>query len=754
MAHPTERAFAWSSWTNATSGMLKKIGMGDCVHEDLVQISYARIVRRYDGKTSPESLLNPWAGKIDSKDAHYATIAGDRVYAGKDKTFESADKLAELLYRENLAYLRIGSFWNDAAANELKDFTYSCARPNNIPKFSGSTYQGAWDVGTHIRETSVANKNSMMTRGLDALVQFTMNDRNNFIHGMLTSQADLSKHLTQEEVKRYALQWLSVAYESARTGKVSATSDGRKQISNGKEIELDEATGLKRAQQIFEGFIDTYAQLADEDNNDLSEDEKFGMNVSLQVGSSEASIPLPHRRLRLRALGMLCHTLEDVWCPAHTCRAYRTIDGKKYPILAFSNYKLQNGDKAPMFGYHIPFDRYAISDVNNSPANWREAFTRGIKKTAYVGTETLGNALSYSMNDIENAHTLFNTLGMNETIECITKLFDFMYKGTAWDDGVRKWVDEEVMPTYFNAGDSYICDAGRRSLHTPTYLMAPIQAMKRAYNKAGLSENYKEALGRAQSYDDWQRGAHLFYSGKYNTGKSKAIPSAGENDPYSPDTTGESLLEALVETLHKGYSSLKTEKEAYDLLAKIGANGCYGMVTALGRVSGMLQEFSIELTGKLRSNDDAYMKKISDLRDFYGAGLRGGVKLATQSSKAPGLLTAGVAYADDGSTGGGDFFTTSNMALEDYVSYDDGSYSIAVRDMDSLDTMVMLVPADTPGKEKLNEGVANLTISYTADTEFRDDPDCCYIVSEIDASSMDEGVVRVTGTVKAVSADK
>ena len=493
----------------------------------------------------------------------------------------------------------------------LKDFTYSCARPNNIPKFSGGTYQGAWDVGKHIRETSDANKGSITTSGLDALVQFTMNDRNNFIHGMLSSTASHSGHLKQAEIKKYALQWLGVAYEYARTGQVQATSDVTEE----------------QAEKIFKGFIDTYGQL-DESAHD--------MRVSLKVGNSEASLNIPHRRLRLRALGMMCHTLEDFWCPAHTCRAYRTIDGKKYPILAFSNYKLQNGDKAPMFGYHIPFDRYAISDVNNSPANWREAFTRGISKTAYVGTETLENARSYSMNDIENAHTLFNTLGMNETIECITQLFDFMYRGVTWDDGVRKWIDEEVMPTYFNGSDSYICDAGRRSLHTPTYLMAPIQAMKRAYKKAGLSENYNESLGRAQSYDEWQRDAHLFYSGKYNTGKSKTIPSAGENDPYSPDTTGESLLEALVDTLYAGYSSLKTEEAAYDLLAKIGANGCYGMVTALGRVSGMLQEFSIELTGKLRSNDETTMKKISDLRDFYGAGLRGGVKLATQSSPAPG----------------------------------------------------------------------------------------------------------------------
>ena len=45
LAHPTDHAYAWSSWTNTTSPVLKKLGMGDCIHEDLVQIAYARTLR-------------------------------------------------------------------------------------------------------------------------------------------------------------------------------------------------------------------------------------------------------------------------------------------------------------------------------------------------------------------------------------------------------------------------------------------------------------------------------------------------------------------------------------------------------------------------------------------------------------------------------------------------------------------------------------------------------------------------------------
>lgn len=160
--------------------------MGDCVHEDLAQIAYARMVRNHkDDASKPDSLLNPWAGTLQV-DARYAEIAGDTVDAGEGNTFEDGEKLAALLYRENLAYLRIGSFWNDAAANTLADFAYSCSYANAVPKFSGSdNYEGAWDVGQHIKETNEKNA-TYLFGGLDALVQFTMNDRNNFIHGMLS----------------------------------------------------------------------------------------------------------------------------------------------------------------------------------------------------------------------------------------------------------------------------------------------------------------------------------------------------------------------------------------------------------------------------------------------------------------------------------------------------------------------------------------------------------------------------------------
>jgi hypothetical protein len=175
------------------------------------------MLRRHANDATKVSLLNPWAGTIQSDNARYATIDGDTVDIGNGKTFADADDLATRLFRENLAYLRIGSFWNDAAANTLLDFAYACYYAESIAKFSGNDYYtGAWDVGQHIAETNKQNEDYTIA-GLDALVQFTMNDRNNFIHGMLTSTASHADHLRQSDIKKFALQWLGVACTRPRS---------------------------------------------------------------------------------------------------------------------------------------------------------------------------------------------------------------------------------------------------------------------------------------------------------------------------------------------------------------------------------------------------------------------------------------------------------------------------------------------------------------------------------------------------------
>ena len=342
------------------------------------------------------------------------------------------------------------------------------------------------------------------------------------------------------------------------------------------------------------------------------------------------------------------------------------------------------------------------------------------------------------MDCLNEAHTYFNTLGMNETIACITQLFEYLYEGTAWDDGVRNWIDTEIIPTYFDAdGQSFVCEAGRRCLHTPTFILAPLQsrAMARAYGKVGLSDNHNDLIAAAKSFDAWQRGAHLFYSGKYNTTQSKYITSGNERDSIWSDGEGESRLFNLVNKLQEGIASLEPAKKN-NLLSRVGCNGCHDMVSALGTIGGMLQDFSIDLTGSLRASDDETMRKLAEVRSFFASGLKGQGALA--------------AAADED----GESFVTTRMALESLVDFEDGAHLIAVSDMDSLETSVMAVPPKTPGIDKLEEGLANLTITYMLETEFESDPDYRYVVTDIDYSDLEENVFFATGTVRSVSEDE
>ena len=726
MAWPAERAWAWSSWTNATSEQLKKYGMGDCIHEDLVQIAYARAVRAHQGDSTHTALIDPWAGQFSGADRTFATVAGDTVERGtkdgESLSFADEDDLATRLFRENLAYLRIGSYWNDAAADTLADFGYSCFYANSVPTFSGEDYySGAWDVGQHLVETNEKNK-TYLVGGLDALVQFTMNDRNNFIHGMISSTASHKGFIKQSEAKTFALQWLGVAYEYARTGEVRAI----------------EGVTQEQAQKIFNGFIDTYGQL---------DTEAHDMRVSLKASDNEASLKIPHRRLRLRALGMVCHTLEDFWCPAHTLRSYH--DGGTVPknaILAFCNYKMQNGNKLPMNGYHAPFDRYALSDIKGD-VDWREALTRG--KDTYPGTEKLANVVKEDAGwgeALGSAHTKFNTLGMNETIDCITKLFDHVFRGTAWDGegGVRAWLESEVMVTHFDAdGQSLVCEAGRRSLHTPTFIIAPLKSQKRSYRKVGLSAKHAEMVAAAEAYDAWQRGTHLYFTGEDNKDKSKYVPAGYESKSIWSDEEGEARLVALVDRIYEGYEMLDEAKRV-DLLQWIGMNGCHDTVAAFAKVRGMLQEFNIDLRGELRANDDATLARLSTLTAFFESGLK-----ASAMDTSSDVAALGLAPADDEES-----YQTASMAIQSLDEVGDGSYVIGVRDMDSLESSVMRVPAGTPGVDRLKEGATNLTISYALASEFEDDLDYAYDVKSIASAELSEDLSIVNGTVLAVADDK
>lgn len=717
---PVRDAFAWSSWTNVTSGMLESTGMGDCIHEDIVQISYARMLAKHLNdpdkakKGNTDCLINPWGGWIGDDAGQFAYISGDEVWVGRE-LFKSIEDLQERLYRENLAYLRIGSFWNDAAANTLADFGVSVMYAKSIPKFSGSNhYEGAWDVAGHISETHEENDTSIFTSSRDALVQFTMNERNNFIHGLVSTTADGKTYLRHSEMKRFAMQWLGAAYEYARTGKVMGTN---------------EVTELQ-AQRIIKGFVDTYGQ-EDQNNHELCD--------TLKVGNDEATKKISHRKKRLRALGMVCHTLEDFWCPAHTCRVYDSAG--KSTVLAFSNYKKQNGDAGAYKGYHIPFDRYARSDAYNKP-DWRQAMTSGIAKTEYVGTQKLEN-LSKMASVLEKADGYFNTFGMNEAIACITKLFEFFYNNTPWDSGVSDWVDREVLVVNFDEdGQSKVCDAGRRSLHSPTYLIAPLKSIRKACKKLNHIAEYDKLEQCVKQYDEYQRWAHEFFSGKHNTTQSKRVTKAPKGKPHCTDQGAQNVLYQIADVMAKFASFNDGDKARF--LSYVGSNGCHNIVMMIDNVIGLLREFSFEFTGSfnLDANVDS---RLNTARDFFMSGVKetSTKKAATQAASVAGLFAPRIAYAEESD----ETYVTTDMEILDVVAYDDGSYQIAVRDLDSFQTSVMDVDRYVPGKDKLQERLANLTITYKLDTGYEGDIDYCYSVTNIEYPETESPLFVATGEV-------
>jgi hypothetical protein len=216
--------------------------------------------------------------------------------------------------------------------------------------------------------------------------------------------------------------------------------------------------------------------------------------------------------------------------------------------------------------------------------------------------------------------------------------------------------------------------------------------MKWAYRKMGLAQNHADMLAAVRGFDAWQRGAHLFYSGKYNTDQSKYVTFGNEGDSIWEDAVGEARLISFVEKVHEGYSGLEPGVQDA-LLSKLGSTGCHDMMVVLGLVGGMLQEFNIDLRGSLRSDDDSTMTLLAKAHAFFLSGLSGqGAKKKAKSLQARSFVGAQIAFADEGDAS----FATENMAFEDYVQLDDGSYLIAVRDMDSLETSIMSVPSGTP----------------------------------------------------------
>ena len=423
-----EEAQAWNSYNSYLSGPAKYKGLADCVHEDITQISYAyalyRKVRNADykytqrkmrnGKTEDIRVPNIAGGLLNPYDSHTvnAPICGDNnVAAGTAPSFQPGDlkndydPLPNGLYAENVAFLRMGAFWNDSACSSIVDFAWNYLRCDAIEPCDTATYESVADVARHMK------KHQNKAKSYDsALIKFSMGERASFLHAMQCFQPDASTPLTQGQCRQFMMQWLAVAWEYARTGD-----------PNNIEVE-----GLSKedCRDIFDAFIDTYHQcytsygwrgesgnynftwgtrLKEENDGkdgfdnktfeDLFDDGDKALNwheAAEQYGKPDKvngkknngyygrnplniramdcrNIPLTHRFTRLRALGMFCHTVEDSWCAAHCSRTFPENSVLKYQIVGFNHYRRQKGSGMSGANRHKPYDQVCKADTNWKP---------------------------------------------------------------------------------------------------------------------------------------------------------------------------------------------------------------------------------------------------------------------------------------------------------------------------------------------------------------------------------------------------
>ena len=414
-----DEAYAWNSFNSKVSGPAYSLkGLADCVHEDITQIAYAyalhkmyrengltKVQKRIDSEwrydievpNIPGGLINPWRPHDAGPNGQAACFSDSDLMR---------DPLPNALYAENVAFLRMGAFWNDSASDSITDFMWNYLRRDIIEPPDKKTYESVVDVANHILKDQKKESN-FFGKG-SALVRFSMGERASFLHAMQAFQPDATTPLPQGLTRKMMLEWLGVAWEYARTGDPD-------------NIEV-EGLSKKDCRTIFDAFIDIYHQCYKEwggtelvcENWPLQDllrkhgtkgpgYESYGSPSSVKASECYGydgpnplnirdmecrSIPLPKRFMRLRALGMFAHTIEDSWCAAHCSRTYPTASDSEltYQIVGFNHYYRQKGSNVKSEDRHKPYDQVCKVDMSGKP--W--------KGTSFDNTNNLRQILTYN----------------------------------------------------------------------------------------------------------------------------------------------------------------------------------------------------------------------------------------------------------------------------------------------------------------------------------------------------------------------
>ena len=460
-------AYGWGSFFGENWGVVTP------VHEDITQAAYSRLAKMLLGPQGaafsiqdsgePRTYDSGSLWLSNSGEYQDSGVVATALSAGAPKSnLELMRATNDAEYAERVKFLRIGAFWNDQAANNVFDWGYAFARRNDVAKYPKTEYATAYDVGEHLQLTLDQNYSR-------AMVRMSMNERGEFIHSMLVAQpGNGSKftYMTQEQTKEFVMQWLEVVYKFASGQENTLNAEQKKLLT----------------------FIDPYGQR------------------SSGSGSGFADMKLTEDQARLRALGSMCHTLEDSFNPAHTIRSYyQGGDGDVGfgTILAFGDYSAQGN-------FHMQWDSLAGTDSS-------------LRKELVNNTGNFTTAMKYqTTNNIGEKVQSFRTLGLYNAWDAAYTLMQRFAEGQSWEE-LKPWLEESVFKTHFKPdGNSYIYDTGRRAADAGTFEIQTIfirDAIKRSF--AGKTEMIKLAEELDKTKYDFRNMSAKVYNYFYNTKEPK-----------------------------------------------------------------------------------------------------------------------------------------------------------------------------------------------------------------------------------------
>lgn len=445
------KAFGWLAFEFAEkSPIWDLLGFNNPVHEDSAQFAYSIVLQRHKndmfiGK-GPKSILNP---------AH-------KFYSKKNYNVNQ-------YFLENLKMLRYGACWNDAATYDVLDYLQNQAGKDNILEWKNEKspyYENLLDIAEHL----VQNQNT----DYNEFIQFNSNGKLDCLHGMLNSNASIEgniERVSQSLNKNLIMQWFESAYKFAVNG------------------ENFPNTNLRY-------FFDTNNQYSPElDDQMLIDDSASFIDTNKTKYNT--------RQLRLRVLGMICHTIQDLWNPAHTIRSYYKDENdvdRFGTILAYGNYAKQNNGL--ISNNHKPYDLCSKADPKWDNKPLRNILIEDmtphegapqripVDKENFLNNIINWNGSKHSKNtSINSACMLFNTLGLKYSIKYLSDFLEIAYLGLTWKgqtfyynknvdynenpvslnaktgfskfSSVKQWFKDFVLKDMFDFyGDSYIYDAG------------------------------------------------------------------------------------------------------------------------------------------------------------------------------------------------------------------------------------------------------------------------------------------------------